>query len=127
MRGIAPALRAGTMLKSQGGSGTAASAALGQPQKDPRVKSSPSQCKRMGWRFRSGNTVVRSLTLGLQLVVSVLGEQGQCPAAWGGTGTVTGTAFPCSCGSPCLPASQSGFASSEGGCCCRRGVLSNDT
>jgi len=57
--GIAPALWAATMLKSQGGSRSAVSAALDQHQKDPRVKSSPSLCKRMGWCFRGGKVVWR--------------------------------------------------------------------
>lgn len=34
---------------------SAVSAAPGQHHRHPRVKSSPCRCKRMGWRFRSGN------------------------------------------------------------------------
>lgn len=59
-RDIALALQAETVLKPQGGSGSAVSAALGQHQKDPGVKSSLSPCKRMGWCFRSGNSYEES-------------------------------------------------------------------
>lgn len=63
-------------------------AAPGQHHRHPGVKSSPCRCKRMGWRFRRGNSSGEFGTAGNTGPVSV-------PAAWEGTGTVTGTAVPC--------------------------------
>lgn len=62
---------------------------------------------------------MRSLTLGLQLVVSVVREQCQCPAVREGTGLVTGTAFPHGCWVALLALKEGAVA---GG-----GVLPNDT
>lgn len=70
------------------------SAAPGQHHRHPRVKRSPCRCKRMGWRFRSGNGPEEFGTAGNRHGVSAWGA---VPGAGSPEGTGTGTAVPCGC------------------------------
>lgn len=96
------------------------SAAPGQHRRDPGVKSSPCRCKRMGWRFRSGNSSEEFGTAANTGAVSVArrpgGDRDGDKDGDRDSDRDTGTAV------PVAVSSRGGCARSEG-----EGVLSSDT